>query len=1141
MKLYGSFMTPESDMPLHFHGGMNPLMAMSMSMPNNGWGELVDRIVSGSNKGVAINPRAETLVVQVKEIQNESFGGGRDGSIAISEFMASHNGIEVIKSMAFDPTDPDYDRIYLRVIRAADLIIPKDFRHSKPFITVEMRTSSSKLKFSNGANEKPSANWQFVTTSQDEHIGEGVQILGLSSTPVNENDYLFFDVYIGGEFVGGGKYPLRVYNQLYDTGLQSKKLKSIELYSPSSTGSVGTVEIDLEYVGKNYNVDNYAESLINWKKLYGKSIAHAESNSLGILDKIKRLPLSTIIKCFPSLLQSLLEVYGLASEKHQIISVYGATKENKFQTLSSLSFSCIVHLLDMTLVRQDQYIYLFDEFMKRSVSKVGEFLMSDMNNILNSFETSWTAIGRAICRVSLLMVRISIHAISDLKPFSIEVANFTKSISQFLSSSRDSLISDQLVMIESLELILEAIEPVFFNEYRLVTVVADWSNAIGLKGLGATNQLSTNALANKKKNKEHQLIISKLLFLNRTLHCSLIDTKDSKALQLLYSTALIPALEVLTNEIIDLETSRVALGVMLSALSAAFGRDKRFYDDTKVIPVLLVRLFPIICDAFLRYYDYVRSHKMLKPKREFTQLFPSSYPFQIFTSDSASQDESFSEILVEFTVIMVFLCKMSLDDDRSIPLTYIEQYIYTEELAAFDPFIGSQMKFKKDVPKPTTPQEAIRGDRHLFKITMKALKVATETNYYPSSRWLTLNCLANDTFHAFLCTCCAHVFIPPIDRPDLFDQDFWRAFGVINMGCACAKPASIEHLAMIPTKACLAIANDTRDRAAFAMLYGWTKLGRHVTDEEKQRFGLDSVCGHHRRFYNDDEFSFMSGVLHLALQRNDLCLNNGTKMFWSIIANEWIHSQDLYELERETISALYDIFLSDNKYSPELREVKNFISTLKSLIVLDVEDEAYQPVMKLINVVFEFLRTANELKSIPAGEEFDDSRTFYKINIAGYLMNVDKPELLQSFINSMYDANLKKKNFIQAALSLELLANTYTWDTSSYLPSCVAPFFPSQSEFKRKEALFKLMATNFIKGGKVEQAVDCYEELLEAYKNYNFDLTGLSYCYTELGKAFNALESVGRLESTFFKIAYIGYGFPLSIRNKEFIMEEIVS
>ncbi|GMF03880.1 unnamed protein product [Ambrosiozyma monospora] len=81
------------------------------------------------------------------------------------------------------------------------------------------------------------------------------------------------------------------------------------------------------------------------------------------------------------------------------------------------------------------------------------------------------------------------------------------------------------------------------------------------------------------------------------------------------------------------------------------------------------------------------------------------------------------------------------------------------------------------------------------------------------------------------------------------------------------------------------------------------------------------------------------------------------------------------------------------------------------------------------------------------------------------------------------------------------------------------------------------MATNFIKGGKVEQAVDCYEELLEAYKNYNFDLTGLSYCYTELGKAFNALESVGRLESTFFKISYIGYGFPLSIRNKEFIME----
>ncbi|GME97865.1 unnamed protein product [Ambrosiozyma monospora] len=193
--------------------------------------------------------------------------------------------------------------------------------------------------------------------------------------------------------------------------------------------------------------------------------------------------------------------------------------------------------------------------------------------------------------------------------------------------------------------------------------------------------------------------------------------------------------------------------------------------------------------------------------------------------------------------------------------------------------------------------------------------------------------------------------------------------------------------------------------------------------------------------------------------------------------------------------------------------------------------------MQFVDTLFEFLTTATELKSIPNGEEFDDDRTFHKIKVSSYLMNVDKPELLQSFINSMYEGNLAKNNPVQAALSLELLANTYDWDTSAYLPACAAPKFPAQSEFKRKEALYRLMASNFVKGGKVEQAVDCYSELLDAYKKYNFDLSGLSFCHGELCKSYAALETVGRMDSSYFKVSFIGFGFPTSLRGKEYIYE----
>ncbi|GMG49476.1 unnamed protein product [Ambrosiozyma monospora] len=187
--------------------------------------------------------------------------------------------------------------------------------------------------------------------------------------------------------------------------------------------------------------------------------------------------------------------------------------------------------------------------------------------------------------------------------------------------------------------------------------------------------------------------------------------------------------------------------------------------------------------------------------------------------------------------------------------------------------------------------------------------------------------------------------------------------------------------------------------------------------------------------------------------------------------------------------------------------------------------------------MFEFLSTAAEMKTIPEGEEFDDDRTFYKINVSGYLMNVDKPELLQSFISNMYDRYLDKKNFTQAALSLELLANTYSWNPTTFLPPCEAPRFPSQSEFKRKEALFRLIAANYCKGNKVDQAVETYQELLDAYNKFNFDLKGLSYCHTELAKSFTLLETSGRMDSSYFKISFIGLGFPPSIRGKEFIYE----
>ncbi|GME79751.1 unnamed protein product [Ambrosiozyma monospora] len=196
MKLYASYLSEDTQAaPFQLYPGMNPLLAMSMTMDNNGWGELIDRIISGSNKGIAINPRIDRLSFTIKELKNEAF---------FSEVHSDH-AIDVIRTLFYDPMEGDYDRIYLKLVKATDIkksFLPQSRKKAPDFITVEVRGSSKQLRFSKGSNEVVQSNWHFVSTTVDEHVGEVIQITGLPTVPSNENDFLYFDVYVNGVFHG---------------------------------------------------------------------------------------------------------------------------------------------------------------------------------------------------------------------------------------------------------------------------------------------------------------------------------------------------------------------------------------------------------------------------------------------------------------------------------------------------------------------------------------------------------------------------------------------------------------------------------------------------------------------------------------------------------------------------------------------------------------------------------------------------------------------------------------------------------------------------------------------------------------------------------------------------------------------------
>ncbi|GME78213.1 unnamed protein product [Ambrosiozyma monospora] len=625
-------------------------------------------------------------------------------------------------------------------------------------------------------------------------------------------------------------YPLRVYNQISDTELSAKRPKRIELFSQNSTASVGTVEITLEYVGRHYNIDNCIEMLLNWKSHYEKNLMNSEKSLITTLSKVRQTGIHTVVKFFPQLMANLLDIYCFASEKHQIYTVYGSARDEKFKPLADAAFASIVHILDMAIARQDAYIYMFDQLLETSLPKVGDFLLNDMNQVFVEFETKWNSTGRALCRVYTLVSRLAVETMSDHKSFAATADTFlADSLKKFACSRNETLVADQLVLLNHLELVLEALGPIL-DEYRSIGYISSWSTEFGMRGVGVMNEVSTNALINKKKAQEHMLSVGFLFNFSRFSRSFLAVVSNPDARALFVSVALTTALDTIFNPKIDMDSSRLAFGVILGVIETTYENEHNLpIADNDEIHLVFCRLMPVLCDAFNRYFEYCKSKKMLKPKRTFTQLFPTVYPFEEQAIDSHVKDESFCEPLMEITVLIIILGKITCSVENSIASAFVSSHTYTGNFAALDKYIGSTSEYRLD---SLSTENQHRTDKNLSTITVKAFNEIVHPTFYPGPKWLSLKALSNasvaDVFNAAVNV----AFIPPPEQADSFDHVFWKSFMYCSLRTITAKVSSIEHLNAIATKACYNITGDIRPRVANTMYGAWTRMGFPVSEED---------------------------------------------------------------------------------------------------------------------------------------------------------------------------------------------------------------------------------------------------------------------------------------------------------------------
>ncbi|KAA8910151.1 hypothetical protein TRICI_004252 [Trichomonascus ciferrii] len=491
------------------------------------------------------------------------------------------------------------------------------------------------------------------------------------------------------------------------------------------------------------------------------------------------------------------------------------------------------------------------------------------------------------------------------------------------------------------------------------------------------------------------------------------------------------------------------------------------------------------------------------PCTVFSPLFGDSYPFEVRAIDSVVTDCVFDETLMEVGIVFTLLVNLAHFSGQHMPDTSLTHTQVTE----------------------------------LAYNIVRTCNALLSSVAFPKT-WISLLAVHHETVFGcldYLSGLMKTRFIPDPDNAEEFNSDLWYAFLGSILKLAGSEAIAVEHLPDQKRAAIWKICRDIRGRAVDLLTDVWDSIGWPAIEEDKARFGLDVFGGFQVQMFGG-ETSLVRDILNLCLVRHSKTQQAAVKILQTMIVSEWTLNEDLTGLQREIIASLDDIFQTRN-YFPENYEKQAFNYCLRSTFKIDPEDEAYPFISKLLDDVEEFLDLLMDLYNIPPGDAYNDDRIFHALNVLNFLKDIDRVEIFSRYVNDIAQWNRSKQNYTQTGLALKLLASAYEWSFDIQLEASDYPIFPAQSSFERKEALYEDIIQSFTRGKAFENAIEATKELIHAYETVSFDFKKLASATRILGKLYDSVDNVERLQPSYFRVAYIGVGFPRSLRNRQFIFE----
>ncbi|CAI4035316.1 hypothetical protein SMKI_12G4670 [Saccharomyces mikatae IFO 1815] len=1061
-----------------------------------GWGGLVNKIIKDSSEGVSVNPRAVSLSVTVKEII-----GKQEAEKVLSTSLVP---IRSIPTYFYDTMFSQAERIYLNLGRVslcgfatADTNIEN--------VTVQISCRNKNVKFCKNNLEERTGDWVFVSVRPNESIGESIRVEGVEN--MNEDETLRVLVYLNGFLMAKSNIHIKKKNKI----IEYRKGTVFQIMSSTSMPLIH-LELEASYFGRKYNIN---PAIANFLVL--------QTNNVGLDQKLKNhyaitlrdlnnISFKDLLKHFDTILAHYLLLLEFVNE--------AADKKDLSSSFPNIVFSEFVKFLNLMLTHQENARYWFNRLYKKVLSRelecpnVAPILIKHMTMIFDKSHSSWTRTGTAVCRTILYLIVLAIGSShSDEMP---NFVGFFKSLHKFLMIPDEPIIEDQILLIESFPSMVETmtnhcdVEDLVRFAIELFECCQEKEMIQGIysRMLSAREEEYLNAkftcllkLINKKVLKRYSLTTEsvdklRLRFLSKSLEWVLIPYAPDD------------------DKHFHVESLRLANSVLITII-----------EDYKsdMLQRNLIRLLPYLCKSFVHLRRHCKKARLMRPRRVFTMLFPSVIPCNYIPVDSIVNDEVVVEVLLELAIIICEIAKIS---SHSFGKYQSIKQIVT--LCAKDSLFQSKFYLRKIT------------NEHVYTIT-KTIFLFFKQDWFPGMKWLGVSALLGRSSLTLLNLYKDYIIennspSPSKESEKRVDMRLWAEYVKVILLVSNHKSASLTKLAITPRKAVYLISGDLKKISAYILNDCWDALARgHYNVTYAKKYGLGALSNYQFELFVHNQF-LIREIFIFAFHRHIDATRISCKILWGLGLNFWRIFGSVQPAVNACIPELFSAYqigkLRLNDY-----ELERFVSCFFFMIHVPDSDTFFPACMDFLKDLLGFLHIVNEIHKIPNQEEFDDDRTARHIEMFEYLLEANRPELFHRMIYDLFVHFVQKKDFVQAALSLELLAGTYAWDSNDTLEAISFPPLPEQSSFERKEYLLKESARNFSRGQKPEKALAVYKDLIKAYDEINYDLNGLAFVHDQIAGIYTRLQSIDRLVPTYFKISFMGFGFPKSLRNKSFIFE----